>query len=169
MCVKNAWHLYQFCNLYDAEKPFYSIQWQNVVYIFWRVYMHIGIKFVHKIALLPRRYRQAQMSRADASRHKACVSNTATDNNLILWTALISGGSKGAHVTPPVSKFFQFHAVFGNICQNGMLAPPPPRVGAPPRGNYGSATVDVTPYSLKNANIYIKMTFCRCVVQKNFQ
>ena len=39
------------------------------------------------------------------------------------------------------SKFFQFHAVFGKIWQNRMLAPPPPRgVGAPPRGNPGSAT-----------------------------
>ena len=76
MCVKNAWHLYQFCNLYDAA-------FNDKMYIFRREYTHIGIKFVHKIALLPRRYRQAQMSRADASRHKGCVSNTATDNNLI--------------------------------------------------------------------------------------
>ena len=27
---------------------------------------------------------------------------------------------------PPGSKFFQFHAVFGKIWQNRMLAPPPP-------------------------------------------
>ena len=37
------------------------------------------------------------------------------------------------------SKFFQFHAVFGKIGQNHMLAPPW-RVGAPPGGNPGSAT-----------------------------
>ena len=29
----------------------------------------------------------------------------------------------GARDVPPPSKFFQFHAVFGNIWQNRMLAP----------------------------------------------
>ena len=38
-------------------------------------------------------------------------------------------------------KFFRFHAVFGKILQNLMLAPPPPGELAPPtRGNPGSAT-----------------------------
>ena len=32
---------------------------------------------------------------------------------------------------PPGLKFFQFHAVFGKIWQNRMLAPPPPGVGPP--------------------------------------
>ena len=54
-----------------------------------------------------------------------------------------SGGSKGgardAH--PWGSKFFQFHAVFGKIWQNRMLAPPPEELAPPPRGNPGSATV----------------------------
>ena len=42
---------------------------------------------------------------------------------------------------PPGSKFFQFHAVFGKIWQNRMLAPPPPELAPPPRGNPGFATV----------------------------
>ena len=48
---------------------------------------------------------------------------------------LRSGGSKGARGTrpPPLgSKFFQFHAVFGKIWQNCMLAPTPPRGVGPP-------------------------------------
>ena len=47
----------------------------------------------------------------------------------------------GRHSTPPppprAPKFFQFHAVFGKILQNRMLAPPPPpprEVDAPPPG-----------------------------------
>ena len=54
-----------------------------------------------------------------------------------------SGGSKGAQRmhAPPGSKFFQFHAVFGQIWQNCMLAPPGGLV-PPPRGNPGSA-IDV--------------------------
>ena len=50
-----------------------------------------------------------------------------------------SGRSKGGregYMTPPRSKFFQFHTVFGKFSQNHMLAPPP----HPPRGNPGSAT-----------------------------
>ena len=44
------------------------------------------------------------------------------------------GGAQGARAPPPwAPKFFQFHAVFRNIWQNRMLAPPPPR------GNPGSA------------------------------
>ena len=39
------------------------------------------------------------------------------------------------------SKFFQFHAVFGKILQNLILAPPPPGgLALPPWGNPGSAT-----------------------------
>ena len=45
----------------------------------------------------------------------------------------------GARTRPPGSKFFQFHAVFGKIWQNRMLVLPR-GVGAPPRGNPGSAT-----------------------------
>ena len=41
---------------------------------------------------------------------------------------------------PPGPKFFQFHAVFGKIGQNRMLAPPPEELAPPPRGNPGSAT-----------------------------
>ena len=42
---------------------------------------------------------------------------------------------------PRGSKFFQFHAVFGKIWQNRMLAPPPGELAPPPRGNPRSATV----------------------------
>ena len=44
--------------------------------------------------------------------------------------------SKILDARPPPwgSKFFQFHAVFGEIWQNRMLAPPPRRVGAPSSG-----------------------------------
>ena len=48
-------------------------------------------------------------------------------------TKVNSGGSKG-------SKFFQFHAVFGKVWQNRMLASPPRQLAPPPRGNPGSAT-----------------------------
>ena len=56
---------------------------------------------------------------------------------------MISGGSKGgARDTPSRGpKFFQFHAVFGKIWQNRMLAPPG-ELAPPPRGNPGSATGD---------------------------
>ena len=40
---------------------------------------------------------------------------------------------------PQWSKFFQFHAVFGKIWQNRMLAPPR-ELAPPPRGNPLSAT-----------------------------
>ena len=40
------------------------------------------------------------------------------------WHTIINGGSKEPP-PPPGSKFFQFHAVFGKIWQNRMLAPPP--------------------------------------------
>ena len=53
------------------------------------------------------------------------------------YTTLYSGGSKGGcegHVPPPWGpKFFQFHAVFGKIWQNCMLAPPW-AVGTPSSG-----------------------------------
>ena len=41
---------------------------------------------------------------------------------------------------PPGSKFFQFHAVFGKIWQNRMLAPPW-RVGAPWRVSSGKSWI----------------------------
>ena len=47
---------------------------------------------------------------------------------------------RGARGTPRGPKFFQFHAVFGKIWQNRMLAPPG-ELAPPPRGNPGSATV----------------------------
>ena len=47
-------------------------------------------------------------------------------------------GAQGTRA-PRGPKFFQFHAVFGKIWQNRMLAPPR-GVGAPSSGNPGSAT-----------------------------
>ena len=51
-------------------------------------------------------------------------------------------GPQGMCASPWGSKFLQFHAVFGKIWQNRMLAPPPSPTGLalPPRGNPGSAT-----------------------------
>ena len=50
-------------------------------------------------------------------------------------------GARGTHAPSWGPKFFQFHAVFGKIWQNRMLAPPPPgELALPPRGNPGSAT-----------------------------
>ena len=52
---------------------------------------------------------------------------------------------------PRGSKFFQFHAFFGKIWQNRMLAPPPPgELAPPPRGNPGSATAVGTLYLSNN-------------------
>ena len=48
---------------------------------------------------------------------------------------------------PQGSKFFQFHAVFGKIWQNRMLAPPG-ELAPPPQGNPGSATGWYTPLGL---------------------
>ena len=50
----------------------------------------------------------------------------------------LRGGSREPR-PPWGSKFFQFHAVFGKIWQNRMLAPPG-ELAPPPRGNPGSAT-----------------------------
>ena len=54
---------------------------------------------------------------------------------------IFSGGSKGGarDARPRGRKFFQFHAVFGKIWQNRMLAPPR-ELAPPPRGNPGSVT-----------------------------
>ena len=62
----------------------------------------------------------------------------------------VSGGSKGVrgtHAPPEGSKFFQFHAVFGKICQNRMLAPPG-ELAPPPRGNPGSANASGCNFTL---------------------
>ena len=41
---------------------------------------------------------------------------------------------------PPYGpKFFRFHAVFGDILQNRMSAPPPGELAPPPMGNPGCA------------------------------
>ena len=71
---------------------------------------------------------------------KTCLKHV-TEEKPSLRSKIYSGGSKGgARDAPRVSKFFQFHAVFGNIWQNRMLAPPiggwRPLLG----GNPGSAT-----------------------------
>ena len=61
-------------------------------------------------------------------------------------TSKIIGGSRGGArdaPPPPGPKFLYFHAVFGKNWPNNRLAPPPSGVGAPPRGNPGSATEDV--------------------------
>ena len=44
-----------------------------------------------------------------------------------------AGSGEGMHAPWGVSKFFQFHAVFGKVWQNCMFA-------IPPRGNPGSVT-----------------------------
>ena len=51
-------------------------------------------------------------------------------------------GLRGAPRSRPPwgSKFFQFHAVFGKIWQNRMLAPPSGELAPLSRGNPGSAT-----------------------------
>ena len=41
---------------------------------------------------------------------------------------------------PPGPNFFDFHAVFGENCQNNRLALPPLQLAHPPLGNPGSAT-----------------------------
>ena len=51
----------------------------------------------------------------------------------------LRGGGREGCVPPRGPKFFQFHAVFGKIWQNRMLAPPG-ELAPPPRGNPGSAT-----------------------------
>ena len=60
--------------------------------------------------------------------------------------------------TLPGSKFFQFHAVFGKIWQNRMLAPPG-QLAPPPRGNPGSATA-LKPRALPTKKVqYLQRTF----------
>ena len=59
------------------------------------------------------------------------------------YVRISSGGSKGGARdawAPWGSKFFQFHAVFGKIWQNHMLAPSPRELAPPPQRNPGSAT-----------------------------
>ena len=56
--------------------------------------------------------------------------------NLYISAVADLGGARGARAPPPprVPKFFRFHAVFGKIWQNCMLAPPlsSRELGAPP-------------------------------------
>ena len=80
----------------------------------------------------------------------------ASDINKLLP---INGGSKGWRegCAPPLvgSKFFQFHAVFGEIWQNRMLAAPPGGLAPPSRGNPGSATAsDLNKCSVKGYNLF---------------
>ena len=81
---------------------------------------------------------------------------------MILWSTF-SGGSKGGpegRAPPPWGpKFFQFHAVFGKIWQNRMLAPPPGELAPPPRGNPGSATDFVGFTEEFNTNIRHKVYY----------
>ena len=60
---------------------------------------------------------------------------------LSVSVADLMGGCE-RRLPPPGFKFFQFHAVFGEIWQNRKLAQPPSPGGLapPPRGNPGSAT-----------------------------
>ena len=70
----------------------------------------------------------------------------------VMWL-LCSGGFRGnaPSVRPPYSpKFSQFHAVFGKIWQNHMLAPPG-GLAPPPMGNPGS-TPALPSYSKLNSN-----------------
>ena len=56
----------------------------------------------------------------------------------IMYAVADLRGKRGT-CDPRGSKFFQFHAVFGKIWENRMLAPPG-ELAPPPRGNAGSAT-----------------------------
>ena len=58
----------------------------------------------------------------------------------------------------PRSIFFQFHAVFGTIWQNGMLAPP--GLAPPPRGNPGSATGVCHFLSITHQNLHTSLNIC---------
>ena len=72
-----------------------------------------------------------------------------------------SGGSKGVRGmrAPWGPKFFQFHAVFGKIWQNHMLAPPG-ELAPPPRGNSGSATAS-SPLQ-QTVRILMECTLVQC-------
>ena len=56
-----------------------------------------------------------------------------------LPTTQNSGGSNPGALPHYGPKFSQFHAVFGKILQNRMLAPPPGGLASPPTRNPGSA------------------------------
>ena len=62
-------------------------------------------------------------------------------NMLHLVVMLFIDGSKWGREG---SKFFQFHAVFGENWQNRMLGPLPEGLTPPRRGNPGSTTTFVT-------------------------
>ena len=54
----------------------------------------------------------------------------------IFFIGRSEGGATDAHFLHPVSKFFQFHAVFGEIWQKACVS----RLVSPSQGNPGSAT-----------------------------
>ena len=61
-----------------------------------------------------------------------CEYRSNCKNLKFMLFAECSGGFRGGHPYSP--NFSQFHAVFCKIWQNHMLAPPPPRAGAPSYG-----------------------------------
>ena len=72
----------------------------------------------------------------------------------------LGGGAPGAR--PPYGpKFSQFHAVFREIWQNHMLAPPPGGLTPPPTDNPGSAP--------DNHNHYFAETFVRMTLSTPHQ
>ena len=99
-------------------------------------------------------------------------SNLFWDLSIICFQA--SGESKGGarDARPPRgSKFFQFHAVFGKIWQNRMLAPPR-ELAPPPRGNPWSATAGVwkqKSYKLHNSHFGLLMCSSASIVILTFQ
>ena len=66
------------------------------------------------------------------------------------------GGARPARAPPYGSKFSQFHAVFREIWQNHMLAPPPGGLAPPPTGNPGSAP-EVVMFMESCPNLYTKL------------
>ena len=72
----------------------------------------------------------------------------------------------GARPPPPKgSKFFQFHAVFGEIWQNRMLAPPPPSPGSwrPLLGEILDPPLLLARYTIKGHNFNNRMRFTRLI------